>query len=162
MYDLSTITIRKASDRDASGLITLIGEILKEYENCALDLDGIDSELLAIDTTIKGLGGKFWVAEKEGEIVGCIGYASKEEGVVELKRLYVVKSQRQKGLGSRLTQLVFDVAEKKKAKAIDLWSDTRFAEAHAFYLLKGFEKCPETRDLNDPSNSIEFHFIKYC
>ena len=160
MADLTDITIREAADADAQGLIVLIGEIFSDYDNCVLDLERLDQELTAIDSHIKRLGGKFWVAECEGEIIASIGYAPKGEGLVELKRLYVAKEWRRLGLANRLTDLIYQAAENLRATAIELWSDTRFVEAHAFYLKHGFEKLPETRDLNDPSNSTEYHFIK--
>ncbi|MCH8347800.1 MAG: GNAT family N-acetyltransferase [Proteobacteria bacterium] len=160
MADLTDITIREAVDGDAQGLIALIGEIFSDYDNCVLDLERLDRELLAIDTCIKGLGGKFWVAEYQGEIVASIGYAPKGGGVVELKRLYVARAWRRRGLADRLTGLIYQAAKDLRATAIELWSDTRFVEAHAFYLKHGFEELPETRDLNDPSNSTEYHFIK--
>jgi len=159
MADLSDITIREAEDSDAAGLISLIGDIFGEYD-CVLDLENLDQELLSIDCYIKSRGGKFWVAEQAGRIVGSIGYGLKDEGMVELKRLYVNKGWRRKGLANRLTDLVYLAAAEVGAWAIDLWSDTRFVEAHAFYLKHGFQQQPETRDLNDPSNSTEFHFIK--
>jgi len=160
MADLSHITIREARDDDAGGLIALIEDIFKEYENCVLDLDDLDKEFLAISTYIKALKGKFWVAEIDGVIVGSIGYAPMQGDRVDLKRLYVAKDQRRKGLANRLTDLVYQAAEDLGAIAIECWSDTRFLEAHAYYLKHGFEQQPETRDLNDPSNSTEYQFIK--
>jgi putative acetyltransferase len=160
MADLRDITVREASDEDSRGLIALIGEIFSDYDNCVLDLDKLDRELTAIDSHIKRLGGKFWVAEYQGEIVGSIGYAPKGRDLIELKRLYVAKAWRRLGLAGRLADLVYQAAENLNATAIELWSDTRFTEAHAFYLKHGFEKLPQTRDLNDPSNSTEYHYIK--
>jgi len=124
-------------------------------------VNNLDAELLAIHTYIKGFRGKFWVAELDGSIIGCIGFAQKEGAVVELKRLYVARDLRRAGLASKLTQLVFNAACDVDAVAIELWSDTRFAESHAFYLAKGFKKLPETRRLYDPVNCTEYHFIKY-
>ena len=161
MPDPLNISIREATDKDAPGLITLIGDIFKEYD-CVLDLEDLDKELLGIKTAMKAQYGKFWVAEHERRIVGCIGYGLKGESrnIVELKRLYVGKDFRRQGLAVRLANLVYQAAGAVGAKAIDLWSDTRFKEAHAFYLQHGFVKLPETRRLYDPSNSTEFHFIK--
>jgi len=159
LADLKNISIRRASDDDAAGLIDLIGTIFMDYENCILDLDDLDKELLAIDTAMRAQGGKFWVATFEDRIVGAIGYTLKGN-FVELKRLYVARDCRGTGLANKLTDLVYKAASDAGAGAIELWSDTRFIEAHAFYLKHGFEKQPETRDLNDPSNSTEFHFIK--
>ncbi len=159
MANLKNISIRRASDDDAAGLIDLIGTIFKDYENCILDLDDLDKELLTIDTAMRALGGKFWVATFEDRIVGAIGYTLKGD-FFELKRLYVAKDCRGTGLANKLADLVYKAAADAGAGAIELWSDTRFIEAHAFYLKHGFEKQPEIRDLHDLSNSTEYHFIK--
>lgn len=153
------ISIRAARDADAEALIRLIDGCFSEYPGCVMDLDNLDKDLLAIDSHIKALGGEFWVAERAGRVVGCIGYAPCGDRVVELKRLYVDKSARRGGLGGRLYDLVLAAARRHGARAINLWSDTRFKEAHAFYLRQGFRRLEETRDLHDPSNTTEYHFV---
>ena len=153
------ISIRVGRDEDSEGLIALVGGCFEEYEGCVLDLDGIDADLIAPATAFNGQGGRFWVAAVAGNIVGSIGYTLKDQGAtVELKKLYVNHEFRRRGLASRLYDLVHGAAVDHGAKAIDLWSDTRFLEAHAFYLSKGFELLPESRHLNDPSNTTEYHF----
>ena len=157
---MSDLAIREACDDDAEGLIALIGGCFAEYDGCVLDLDELDRPLLAIASTFAAEGGEVWVAEQEGRIVACGGYADVGGGLFELKRLYVDKSARRQGLASRLLELVEKTARAKGGKAIDLWSDTRFVEAHAFYERHGYSRLPETRDLNDPSNTTEYHFVK--
>lgn len=157
--DEAAIEIREAHDSDSYGLIELIENVFSEYEGCQLDLDGIDRELTAIRTAVERRGGNFWVAVQKGKIVGCAGYIQKEN-VVELKRLYVAKEYRRKGLGNRLADMVFVAAMELSARAVDCWSDTRFKEAHQFYLKKGFEQLPQKRFLNDPSNSEEWRFMR--
>ncbi len=153
------IAIREGDDSDSYELVDLIGSVFKEYEGCVLDLEGIDKELLHMKSYCEARGGNFWVAVHKGVIVGCSGYIQKDN-VVELKRLYVAKKHRGKGLGSRLTDLVIFSAMELSARAVDCWSDTRFLEAHDFYLHKGFERLPQERALNDPSNTREWRFMR--
>lgn len=153
------ISIRDGRDSDSEGLIALVGGCLGEYEGCVLDLGGIDADLVAPATAFEGQGGRLWVAEAAGRIIGSIGYTLKDRGAtVELKKLYVNRGFRRRGLASRLYELVHGAAVDNGAAAIDLWSDTRFREAHAFYLAKGFERPAGSRDLNDPSKTTEYHF----
>ena len=159
MADLKNISIRRAVDSDAAGLIELIGTIFRDYNNCVLDLDNLDKELLAIDSVVRAKGGKFWVATLDDRVVGCTGYTIKGNSL-ELKRLYVARKYRGSGLANKLMALVYKAAVETGAQAIEAWSDTRFFEAHGYYLKHGFEKQPETRDLHDLSNSTEYHFIK--
>lgn len=149
--------IRSAQDSDVEGLIKLIGGCFAEYEGCVLDLDGIDKPMLAIDSYVKTYDGAFWVVERNQEIVGSVGYIV-EERKMELVKLYVNKAERRQGLASELLKLVVDAAQALNIE-LDLWSDTRFLEAHAFYAAHGFIKQSQTRYLNDPSESTEYHFI---
>ena len=160
-----TLIIRRAENDDAEGLVALIGGCFDEYADlgCVLDLDDLDKDLLAIRDHIDAVGGDMWVAIDGGEIVGSVGYGPHErdgKSHVELKRLYVNSAYRRLGLATRLFALVEKAADDLNAEAIDLWSDTRFDKAHAFYERYGFSRDAETRDLNDPSNTTEYRFVR--
>lgn len=155
------ITLRDATDADAAGLCALIGGVFDEYPGCVLDVEGEMPELMTIASSHARAGGRFWVAERAGRIVGSIGLApSKEPAGVELKKLYVDKTERQTGLGSRLLELVEREAQARGARFIDLWSDTRFVTAHRFYEKRGYRRGPSTRELHDKSNTVEYYFRK--
>jgi len=51
-------------------------------------------------------------------------------------------------------------ARERRARAMVLWTDTRFREAHKLYAKLGFVRAPRTRLLNDISNSVEFRYSK--
>ena len=155
------LRIRAARDADAQGLIRLIGSIFAEYPNCILDVDGEIPELRAIASAFERVDGRFWVAERDGEVVGCVGLSpAAEPGGVELKKLYVAASERRSGLGSRLTDLVEDEARARGAAFIDLWSDTKFETAHRFYRGRGYVSDGQTRELHDKSDTVEYYFKK--
>lgn len=157
----STVQIREARDGDAAGLIALIGSVFGEYPGCVLDVEGEMPQLLAIATAFAELEGRFWVAERDGEVVGCGGVArAHDPSGVELKHLYVAKDARRSGLGSRFVARVEDDAHARGAAFVELWSDTRFLDAHRLYERLGYQRLPDTRALNDLSSSVEFHFIK--
>lgn len=151
--------LREARDDDASGLIDLIGRTFAEYPGCILDVDGEMPELRRIASWFREHGGRFWVAERDGRVVGCIGVApAAEPGGVELKKLYVSRDERKSGLGGRLVELVEREAARRGASFIDLWSDTRFTTAHAFYAKRGWVRGPSTRELHDVSGTVEYYF----
>ena len=153
--------IRPAQDDDGDGLIALIGGCWSEYPGVILDVDAEEPHLRAIATHFHGRNGQFWVAELDIEIVGCIGIApAADPAGAELHKLYVRKPARRGGLGARLTDLVEVTARRRQAAFIELWSDTRFATAHRFYEQRGYVRTSRTRDLNDLSNSTEYHFRK--
>lgn len=155
------LTLRDARDDDAEGLIDLIGGVFAEYPGCILDVDGELPELRCIATSFQRWGGRFWVVLREGRVIGCVGFtpsaASPGEGI-ELRKLYVDKTARKMGLGSALCDLVEGAARSLDKKFVELWSDTRFENAHALYARRGYTKGSETRDLHDKSASVEYYF----
>ena len=67
---------------------------------------------------------------------------------------------RRQGLARRLAGMVEDAGRGRGSRFLELWSDTRFLEGHAFYEALGYRRTGRTRALNDLSNTTEFHFTK--
>ena len=128
---------RPVTQADTNAVIRLIGEVWAEYD-CVLDTDIEEKHLLDPGTYFRSRGGDFWVVEEDGRIVATVAVMF-EDGVPELKSLYVAREGRRKGLGERLTRMVEDFARERGAKEIVLWSDTRFSDAHRLY---GLWMCP--------------------
>jgi putative acetyltransferase len=153
------VLIRDAGDADAADLIALIGGCFSEYPGCVMDVDGELPELRAIATAFRAWNGRFWAAEREGRVVGCVGFTpGKKPGVAELKKLYVEKAARRTGLGATLCTLAEDEARKAGYSRMEMWSDTRFATAHRFYEKRGYQRGPRTRELFDKSDTVEYYF----
>lgn len=155
------IVLRPARDGDGDDLIRIMASAYAEYEGCVLDVDGEEPELRAIATAFAARSGRFWVAERQGRPVGMAGGHPVRDGTAwELKKLYVDKSARGAGLGTRLVGLVEDAAGRAGATRLELWTDTRFADAHRLYERLGFRRRPGTRRLDDLSRSVEYHYAK--
>lgn len=155
------IKIRSARDDDAQGLIDLIEACYSEYKGCVLDVDGEAPELRAIATSHARLGGRFWVAESEGRLAGSVGFVpGKAPGAIELKKLYVAREARRMGLGARLCGLVEVEAMSRGAAQIELWSDTRFKDAHRLYERRGYVRGRKKRELHDASKSVEYFYSR--
>ena len=154
-------TVRQACNGDADRLIALIGGCFAEYPGCVLDVDGEIPELRAIADYADKRDGRFWTVERGGDIVACIGAmpTARSHGV-ELVKLYVRADQRGQGLARSLIGRVEDFARDRQVDFIELWTDTRFATAHAVYAACGYQSTGKTRDLDDLSNTVEYHFIK--
>ncbi|UEM18877.1 bifunctional GNAT family N-acetyltransferase/class I SAM-dependent methyltransferase [Skermanella mucosa] len=165
MIGIDTIPlVRDGRDGDAEQLIRLMGDVFAEYPGCVLDVDGEEPDLRAIATAYAGYGGRFWVAEapSDGRIVGMVGGRplGLAGGHWELKKLYVDRSARGTGLGTRLVRLVEAEAARRGAPVLELWSDTRFHDAHRLYERLGYRRGTELRELHDLSDSVEYHFSK--
>ncbi len=151
------ILIRPATDDDSAGIIELIGGIFEEFEGCVLDLEGIDADLLHPASTPSI--DRFWVIDLAGKIVGTGAY-SFHGGYVELKKMYIHRDHRGRGYGRKLVGLVEQTALQRGVQHIELWSDTRFTGAHSMYQHLGYLKTDRTRELDDPSQTTEYHFEK--
>ena len=71
-----------------------------------------------------------------------------------------IHTRRRAGLGSRLCELVETHARHRRVRFVELWTDTRFTDAHRLYERRGYVRGPETRALHDLSNSIEYYYHK--
>jgi putative acetyltransferase len=162
----SELLTRVARDADAAALIALIGSVYAEYPGCVLDVEREEPDLLAIASAYGARGGGFWVSiEPGGALVGSVGWlpstgALESRGWVQLRKLYVARSQRRQGLASALCARVEAAARERGAPGIELWSDTRFLDAHRFYAGRGFSQLPGSRQLFDLSQSSEYQFVK--
>jgi putative acetyltransferase len=134
--------------------MALIGAVYAEYPGCVLDVDGEAPHLRQPASAFERWGGELWVAEFDGRIVGCVGFAD-HCGRIELRSLYVAAGWRRAGLGGRLVSLVEEAALARGIECVELWTDTRFADAHRLYERLGYERGPQTRDLHDRSRSVE-------
>lgn len=148
--------IRDARDEDGEALCALIEPIFAEYDGVLFILDEMP-ELERIATAFDR--GGFWVAERNGAVVGCVGWMPHGDGV-ELKKLYVAKTERERGLGRALVERVEAAAERRGAAFVELWSDSKFVPAHRFYAKRGYVRDGRQRALDDASDTIEFYFRK--
>jgi N-acetylglutamate synthase-like GNAT family acetyltransferase len=148
--------LRPARDSDSESVIDLIGGVFAEYPGCVLDVDLEEPELRAPASSFT----RFFVAEEAGRIIGCGGLQDRGNGTIELKKLYLKAEVRGRGLARELVELIEDHARSVKAARIELWSDTRFVAAHGFYERMGYRTTGRSRDLNDLSNTTEYHYEK--
>lgn len=151
---------RDGRDDDSEALIRLITDCWSAYPGCVMDVDGEEPWLRAPASAYERYGGRLWVVESDGALVACCGLKPLNEGVVELKSMYVDARCRRQGIASELADRVEAAARRRGARRIELWSDTRFGEAHEFYLSRGYARLPGSRDLHDRSNTTEYPFAK--
>jgi GNAT superfamily N-acetyltransferase len=92
--------------------------------------------------------------------VATVGWRPLSSAVTELERLYVNRRWRRQGLAAVLADLVENSAAEGGAREIELWSDSRFADAHRFYERHGYLRRGPDRELGDLSQTREHHFVK--
>ena len=153
--------LRPASDDDGWDVIALIGACWSEYAGCVMDVHGECPDLLAPARAYRDLGGAFWVATDAcATVVATVGWRPLASGAVELERLYVNPRWRRRGVAATLAGLVEQTAAERQLGTIELWSDSRFEDAHRFYERRGYVRSGRDRDLGDLSRTRELHFVK--
>jgi len=157
----SRIAIRPAADTDSGQVTSLIAACWVAYPGCVLDIAGEEPVLRAVASGFRTKAGLFWVAVRGDWVVGCVGLVpGAAAGTAELRKLYVQPRLRRQGLARRLVRLAETAARDLGFERVELWSDTRFREAHAFYAAIGYTKTGAVRDLRDRSASREYRFLK--
>lgn len=97
---------------------------------------GIEKE----DNSIYGEnGGNFWIAVDENdEIVGTIAVYKHSDDNIEIKRLYVRKDYRGKGLSKKLYETAMELCKENRVKKIFLGTYDKLETAIHFYLNRRF------------------------
>ena len=152
--------IRPGEDSDRWDLIGIIAESWAEYPGCVMDVQGEMPEMLGPASHYREIGGRLWVASRAGRTTGLVALAPGHNGAVLLQKLYVAHAARRKGLGRTLVLLVEDEARRGGASQVEVWTDTRFVEAHSLYDKLGYARAEETRELHDKSNSVEYRYTR--
>jgi predicted GNAT family N-acyltransferase/predicted GNAT family acetyltransferase len=152
--------VREVRDDDSAALIDLIGGCWSEYPGVELHVDAEEPWLRAPAGAYRTWCGRMWVVELDGRLVACCGAKPAGDDAVELKSMYVAAPARRRGIARRLEALVLEQARQRGARRVELWSDTRFLDAHATYRSLGYRQLPGERDLHDLSHSSEYPFAK--
>jgi ribosomal protein S18 acetylase RimI-like enzyme len=105
---------------------------------------GFDPDLggAAADRDMAPPTGLFLVARRAGAPVGCIGLRLHEDGIAEIKRMWVAPDARGLGLARRMLREAEAYAQRARATALRLDTNAALTEAQALYRRAGYAEIP--------------------
>lgn len=133
--------IRKAERRDERPLYELIRHIFEEFGAPQCGSVYSDESTKTLFTLFSRADACLWVAEAEGEVIGCCGIYPTEglpHGWLELAKFYIASDMRGKGVGRLLMDKCAATARSLGCTHLYLESFPHFSDAVAMYERHGF------------------------
>jgi putative acetyltransferase len=138
MANEPTPRLRRAGNEDRQAVTNLVYGVLKEY-GLEPDPRATDADLANIEQSYLERGGTFFVLEdRDGSVIGAYGLYPVENQTCELRKMYLHKSQRGKGLGKFLLDSALEQARELGFKRVTLETASVLKEAIALYESYGF------------------------
>ncbi|HLH39383.1 MAG TPA: helix-turn-helix domain-containing GNAT family N-acetyltransferase [Bryobacteraceae bacterium] len=142
----SPITIRAHQPGDIGWVVARHGELYSQEYNWDMTFEGLVAEI----------AGKFltrfdpecehcWIAERNGERLGCIFCVKQSKSVAKLRLLLVDPAARGSGLGTRLVEECIAFARRAGYRKIVLWTNDNLHAARRIYQRAGFMLAKEEK-----------------
>ena len=115
--------------------------LFKEYAdwlNIDLSFQNFEEELLQLKEMYSAPTGDIFLLQQENEFIGCVAIRKKEEGIAELKRMYIKPTTRKSGGGTLLLEKALADATLLDYKLIRLDTLANMTPAINLYKKKGF------------------------
>ncbi|HEY8430057.1 MAG TPA: GNAT family N-acetyltransferase [Sandaracinaceae bacterium] len=118
--DPPAVRIRAVEARDVEPLAALVREVLAEF---GLEFgvgSATDEDVLRLPASYLDHGGAFWIAEDELGLLGSCGIFPLDAATFELRKMYVQRRGRGRGIGRRLLERAIEEARRRGATTIVL------------------------------------------
>ena len=131
--------IEATTDEDIQHIRSLFEEYAASLD-FDLDFQHFDQEVANLPGEYSEPHGCLLLARSDDHVAGCIALRKMEDGICEMKRLYVKPQFRQLGLGKMLMQAIIDQARQKGYRAMRLDTVPTMERAQALYRSFGFQE----------------------
>lgn len=141
----ATIAIRPFEETDASDVrelfITVNRLLSPPHAREAFELyiaRSLAEEIDRIAAYYAERHGGFWVAVRNGKVIGTVGLESGATGAMELRRMYVSQAERRGGIGSLMLRFAEDECRRRTKQKIELSTSELQPAAIALYQKAGY------------------------
>lgn len=128
--------IRLVEAADVPEVIRLVTDVLAEFGLAFGEGSKTDAELHELPASYAG--GAFWIARKDGALVGTCGVYPVSPGVFELRKMYLLPTTRGTGLGKQMLDVAIEWARANGGKHMVLDTIHEMKRAIEFYEAHGF------------------------
>jgi putative acetyltransferase len=133
------ITIDPEDPRSAEAqqlLSAFIEEVRKRYDEPPADVGYFDPQLVSAPRSV------FLVVRSDGKAIGCGALVPMEEKIAEIKRMFVLPSERRLGIANRILDELERFANEFEYDALRLETGVKQPESIALYGKDGFYRVP--------------------
>lgn len=149
--------IRRFQPGDEDQIVHVIKTCYEEF-GFTFDPNGYNRDCVQVAQYYNHERSAFFVLEVDGKIAGTGGFIPLNDERCELRRLYLLREFRGKGLGSAFFAHLLHEAYAMGFQEMEIWSDKSLTSAHRLYERFGAERITD-RVCNDPDQSCEWGYL---
>ena len=132
------IDVRPVQATDVAAVTALVAEVLGEFGLEFGKGSPTDAELHDLPESYISRGGAFWVAYRDGELLGTCGVFPVAPATYELRKMYLRGASRGLGIGKRLLVAAIEWTRAQGGTHMVLDTIDEMKQAIAFYEAHGF------------------------
>ncbi len=156
----NTILVQPFTCKYQKQVLDLILNIQREEFNISITADD-QPDLKDIPNFYHKGCGNFWIALDPDQVVGTVALVDIGNQEVALRKMFVNKDYRGKGVSKKLLEVLVTWAKEKYSKTIYLGTTPAFLAAHRFYEKNGFvEISKEALPKNFPVMAVDKKFYR--
>lgn len=129
----------QGTNKDIPAVKEVFFEVLAEY-GLSPDESTTDADLNDIEWKYNNNNGYFGLIIHKNSVVGTFGLFKLTEEICELRKMYLMKEHRGKGIGKYIMNLIINMAKEKGYKQIELETASVLKEAIGLYNKYGFKE----------------------